>query len=140
MIKHFFAVLALIVIVGCSTMPVNELTAVPVPAERIYAPDMVLKQGDGKKARVSFFRDEGFMGSACRYVILVNNQKAFAIYPKEYIVLFLSPGPYFFRLETTGRGLCPNFSTSQNTILSEQSEEGYRIMTTSGSLLLIRIK
>jgi hypothetical protein len=129
---------AAFILSACSTTPVTEQTATPVPQERIYAPALVATSVSSQKAHVSFFRDSGLFGSGCSHDIYVNNVKAFAIRQGEYIHLTLDPGPYFFRLETGG-GLCPNVATSQNTVLKEGAREVYRVLLPSdGSLRLTR--
>jgi hypothetical protein len=125
---------------GCSTSPVTEQTANPIPSERVYAPEYV-KSGDlPGKAEVVFLRDTGIFGSGCTHDVYVNNTKVFAIRSGEFIQLSLEPGPYFFRLET-GSGMCPDISTSQDADLKAGSKVAYRILLPSdGSLRLTRIR
>ena len=135
--NKYALLLCCLVVSACSTTPVTEQTAKPVPRDRIYAPALVYNAALPTKSRVSFFRDSGFFGSGCTHEIFVNNIKAFAIEKSEYIHLSLDPGAYFFRLETGE--ICPNIATSQNTILKEGGREVYRILLPSdGSLRLTR--
>lgn len=119
---------------ACSTTPVTQQSAMPVPADRIYAASYVVGNEPAKGATVSFARDSGFLGGGCSHDLYVNNAKVFAIRPGELITLNLSPGPYFFRLETGG-GLCPNVATSQNTNLPQGGREVYRILIPSDGML-----
>jgi len=133
------AALALVALAGCSTSPVTEEKARVIPADRIYAADLV-GAGSENMAEVIFLRDSGYLGSGCSHDVYVNNRKAFAIRQGEGIGLSLKPGAYFFRLETGG-GLCPNVATSQDADLKPGSSTGYRILIPSdGSLRLTRIK
>lgn len=140
--RILIAGLALAILAGCSTSPVTEATAKPVPAERIYKPSMTESQegGPSSSASVTFLRDSGYYGSACSHDMFVNNVKAFSIRQGEFIRLNLPAGSYFFRLETGG-GMCPNIATSQSTDLKPGASESYRILLPSdGSLRLTRIK
>jgi len=136
--KKFLSFATAVLLVGCSTTPVTERDAKPVPIERIYASGLISGTPSASKAQVLFFRDSGFYGSGCSHDIYVNNTKTFAIRQGEFIHLSLDPGSYFFRLETGG-GLCPNIATSQNTVLKAGDKESYRILLPSdGGLRLTR--
>ncbi|WP_083265606.1 MULTISPECIES: DUF2846 domain-containing protein [Pseudomonadaceae] len=133
------AVLAGLVLTGCSTSPVTEQQAEVIPGDRVYAADLVGKASGGQ-ASVVFLRDTGLLGAACTHDVFVNNRKAFSIRPGEGIWLKLPPGEYSFRLETGG-GACPNVATSQDANLKSTSEIAYRILTPSDfGLRLTRIK
>ncbi|WIF69760.1 hypothetical protein QN096_11680 [Metapseudomonas otitidis] len=133
------AVLAGLVLTGCSTSPVTEQQAEVIPGDRIYAPELVGRPGAGD-ARATFLRDSGIFGSACSHDVYVNNRKAFSIRQGEGISLRLQPGDYTFRLET-GAGMCPNVATSQDVTLKPDSAVTYRILLPSdGSLRLTRTR
>ncbi|MEO8642654.1 hypothetical protein [Pseudomonas sp.] len=134
--RKMLTAIALIALTGCSTHPVSEEEASPVPAERIYATQDVQTEN----AEVVFVRDGGAYGSVCEHNVYVNNTKAFTIEAGEIIRLKLKPGPYLFRLDTGG-GLCPSISTSQDAELKPGSKLAYRILIPSdGSLRLTRIR
>lgn len=127
-------------VAACSTTPVNEQSAKPVPPERIYAPALVAGPNTQGRARVSFFRDSGLLGSGCTHDVYVNNVKAVAMRQAEFVYLALEPGQYFFRLET-GAGLCPDVTTSQSTVLKEGAREVYRLLVPSDfGLRLTRVE
>lgn len=138
--KHWmFVGLAALALSGCSTAPVSEQSAKPIPAERVYAPDLLRRSSTGG-AEVVFLRDTGLFGSGCSHDLYVNNRKAFSIRQGEGITLSLPAGAYFFRLETGG-GLCPNVATSQDASVKPGAKLGYRILLPSdGSLRLTRIR
>jgi hypothetical protein len=117
---------------GCSTistMPITQQSGTPVPASRIYRPELTVPS-PGHTAKVSFLRDAGVLGSACTHKILVDGKAVFAIRAGEFQTLYLAPGQYVFALEIEG-GVCPRFSTSQSTVLSEGAEDTYRILIPS---------
>lgn len=127
-----------LMVVGCSTTPIDPKTAEQIPQARVYLPAMTTRVDQAHSAGVTFVRDSGFSGGGCSHDVFVNNAKVFSIRPGESIQLWLEPGPYFFRLETGG-GLCPNIATSQNTILSKDEHQTYRILLPSdGGLRLTR--
>jgi hypothetical protein len=79
-------------------------------------------------------RDAGFLGGGCTHKILVGGKTVFAIRAGEYQTLYLAPGRYLFALEIEG-GICPQFSTSYQTVLNDGAEETYRILIqTSGRI------
>lgn len=139
--RIFMAAASVAMLVGCSTTPVNEQTADPVPASRIYQPSLVKKgEADRMNSTVTFTRDSGYFGSGCSHDMYINNVKAFSIRQGEIIRVSLVPGSYFFRLET-GAGICPNIATSQSTELKPGAEEAYRILLPSdGNLRLTRVR
>ncbi|POA88058.1 hypothetical protein [Pseudomonas protegens] len=140
--RILIAGVALVLLAGCSTSPVTEQTAKPIPADRVYQPSMIAVPGNEvtSGATVTFLRDSGYYGSACSHDMFVNNVKAFAIRQGEFVRLALPAGSYFFRLET-GAGLCPNIATSQSSELKPGANEAYRILLPSdGNLRLTRIK
>ncbi len=119
---------------GCSTMststmPITKQSGTPVPASRIYRPELTVPS-TGHTAKVSFLRDAGILGSACTHKILVDGKAVFAIRAGEYQTLYLAPGQYLFALEIEG-GVCPKFSTSHSTVLSDGAEDTYRILIPS---------
>ena len=121
--------LASLVLAGCSTSPVTESTATPVPPDRVYSESLLKERAN--TAKVSFFRDSGFRGAGCTLTVLISGERAFALRPAEFGIVYLKPGKYFFGMETGG-GLCPNISESQNTILEAGAEETYRILAPAG--------
>lgn len=141
--SHLKSVIVLLLVsltaVGCSTTPISEQGGGLVPSERIYQTELTAPSVE-RNAKVTFLRDSGILGIACTDTVLVNGRAAFAIRSGEYQSLYLSPGQYFFGLETGG-GACPDVAISQNTTLGEGAEETYRILRPSDfSLRLTRIK
>ena len=119
---------------GCSTiptstMPITMQSGTPVPAARIYRPELTVSS-PGHTAKVSFLRDSGAVGSACAHKILVDGKAVFALRAGEYQTLYLAPGQYLFALEIEG-GVCSKFSASHSTVLGDGAEETYRILIPS---------
>lgn len=133
----FCALLAVATLAGCSTVPVTESAAKPVPADRVYAPEY-LQPATDRTATIFVARDKGFHGSGCSHDILINNQKVVALRQGEAATLHVAPGAYFLKLETGG-GLCANISTSQNLTLGQGERQDYRVLIPSdGNLRLTR--
>lgn len=131
---------AVLMLAACSTTPITQQSARPVPSERIHEVSYVGPATDASEATVVFLRDSGGHGSACTHDIYVNTTKVFSIRQGEQITLRIPAGQHFFRLESGG-GLCPNISTSQESILSEGARQVYRILLPSdSSLRLTRIE
>ncbi|CAH0229368.1 hypothetical protein [Stenotrophomonas lactitubi] len=128
---------ALFSLAGCSTLPVTEAQAKPVPSERVYLPQYLQKSAE-RSATIYISRDKGYFGSGCSHDIYLNNEKVMAIRQAEAATLHVVPGAYFLKLETGG-GLCPNISTSQNLTLGAGERQVYRLLLPSdGNLRLTR--
>ena len=125
---------------ACSTDPVSEQSAAPVPPERIYHSSYVGVATTPSDATVVFLRDSGLFGSGCSHDLFIDNVKVFAIRQGEQIATHVPAGQHFFRLET-GRGLCPNIAASQESTIPSGAKQVYRILLPSdGSLRLTRIE
>lgn len=137
--KLLVSVGTLILVSACSTTPVTKQTAAPVPAEHVYKTSYI-GAASSSGATVTFLRDSGFFGSGCSHDVYVDNVKIFTIREGEKITIHVSAGQHLFRLESGG-GLCPNISTSQETIVSDGARRTYRILLPSdGSLRLTRVE
>jgi len=114
---------------GCSWLtdirPITKEVGKPVPSARLYRPELAAPS-PGHTAMVSFLRDAGFPGSGCTHKILVDGDAVFAIRSSEYQTLYLEPGKHVFTL-LIEQGVCPEYSTTYNAILSEGPEQSYRI-------------
>lgn len=138
--KPFIGIAAALLISACSTTPVTEQLAAPVPAERIYKASYMGAASAASDATVVFLRDSGLFGSGCSHDLYVDGTKVFAIQRGEKITIHIASGQRVFRLETGG-GLCPNVATSQETTIAAGSRQVYRILLPSdGSLRLTRIE
>ena len=113
------------VTIPTSTTPITMQSGKPVPAARIFQAELTVPS-PGQSAKVSFLRDAGALGSACAHDILVDGKAVVAIRAGEYQTLYLAPGQHSFAVETRG-GVCPKFSKSYSTVLSDGAEETYRI-------------
>jgi len=139
-LRRLFAIGALALTSACSTTPVTQQSAAPVPADRIYQKSYVGVASGTDQATVVFLRDSGFLGGGCSHDLYIDNVKVFAIRQGEQITTHVPAGQHFFRLETGG-GLCPNIAASQETTIAPGARQTYRILLPSdGSLRLTRIE
>ncbi len=131
------AAVAMATLLGCSTVPITEGSAKPVPPDRIYKAERLAPSPD-RSAQIYIMRDKGFHGSACTHTISLNNEKVMDIRQSEAATMYVAPGSYFVKLDTGG-GACPNISTSQNLTINGGERQVYRILLPSdGSLRLTR--
>lgn len=114
---------------ACSTVPVTDTTAKPVPPDRIYETSY-LSASPERTATIFVARDKGMLGSGCSHDISLNNVKIMSLRQSEAATLHVAPGSYFLKL-STGGGLCANISTSQNLTLSAGDRQSYRVTTPS---------
>jgi hypothetical protein len=139
MMKLISLALMTLMLVGCSTTPVDFTTATNVPEERVYDTTMVSQDAE-RNTSITFLRDARYLGSGCSHEVFIDNNKLFAIRAGEMIKVFIKEGEHFIRLET-GHGLCPNISISQDVRMIKGADQEYRILLPSdGSLRLSRIK
>ena len=75
---------------GCATTEVSSDRARPVPAARVFAPQ--LTEPDPAKAHVVIKRDEGLLGSPMTIHLFANADTVADIEPGELINLYLKPG------------------------------------------------
>lgn len=136
-LKALFALLPLIGLISCSTVPVTDQNSKLVPMDRIYKAEYFKPKDDS--GRVEILRDKGFFGAGCTHDIYINNEKIFAIRSNEHATVYLKPDSYIFRLETGG--MCPNIATSQDAELKPNGFLQYRIsLPSDGSLRLVRLR
>ena len=112
-----------------STKPITTQNGKPVPAERIYRPELTLPS-PAQTAKISFLRDAGMLGGACTHEILVDGVAVFGIRAGEYQALYLAPGEHLFALEIEA-GFCASYSVRRAITLSNEAETSYRIFTPS---------
>jgi outer membrane protein assembly factor BamB len=112
-----------------STTPITVQSGKPVAAERVYQRELGTPSL-GNSAKVVFLRDAGAPGSYCTHKILVDGRVVFAIRGGEHQTLYLAPGRHLLGLDIEG-GVCPALSLRYQTVLSDKSEETYRILIPS---------
>jgi hypothetical protein len=116
------AVFLSIIIFGCTTTPTQVGEGKQIPEKRIYNSEY-LSPHDGYE-KVTFTRDKGFLGSACAFIIFVDNNKAFGLRQGNVVTTYLKPGDHFFRTESGCRGVAV---MSVSTILVKGEPQEFRI-------------
>jgi len=116
-------------LMSLSTTPITTQSGTPVPASRIYRPELALPS-TGHTSKVSFLRDAGMVGGACTHRILVDREAAFGIRSGKYQTLYLTPGSHMFALEIE-EDICPQFFAWDPTFLADGSNETLRILIPS---------
>lgn len=114
----------LLMLSACATHQADPSDAKPVPREHIYNAKYLSVQADNEG--VTFTRDIGVQGRFCADSIFVDNDKAFDIWPGEYVTIRLEPGDHYFRLET-GEGICLDQVLSQPTNIKLGEPQTFRI-------------
>lgn len=126
--------MALGMLSGCSSIAVSLNEAEPVPIEQIY--DYSFLKPDSSKENITFVRDIGILGiggAGCTKTIYINNIKAFDLEQGQVITASLSPGIHLLRL-TSGHGICPDVSISEDTHLTKGSPQVFRIFSSSNGV------
>jgi hypothetical protein len=136
--KKRVACLALLgTLIGCTTTAVEPGREHPIPAERVFLPNLLAPSAE-RSAQIVVTRDQGVKGSACAYLLFLDNAKVVSIRSSESATLHVTPGGHFLRLETTG-GFCGSSATSQNVVIGAGERQAYRaIQPASGEAHLSR--
>jgi hypothetical protein len=103
--RTFLTLTAAIVLAGCSSTPVNQVSAKKVPASRIFAFQADVSGG----AKLVVSRDKGFWASGgCYATVLVDGRKAARIDTGETVSFKLKPGRHIIGIagDDDGNGVC----------------------------------
>jgi hypothetical protein len=112
------AVFLSIIIFGCTTTPIQVGEGKQIPEKRIYNSEY-LSPHDGYE-KVTFTRDKGFVGSACTFILFIDNKKSFGLRQGNVVTTYLKPGDHFFRIKP-GCG-SPVLSVSTTLVKGEPQE------------------
>lgn len=94
---------ALLAIAGCATSSIPLSEARPVPADEIYA---FAGKGASDTARLTVFRDAGFVGSGCDVVFYIDGQRAAKIGPGQKASFDVPSGEVNLGTGLAESGLC----------------------------------
>lgn len=116
------AVLSAAVAAACATKPIDTASARDTPAERVYAPELLVPAADRVELVVA--RDAGATGSACMFAVYLDGQLVSAINNSEKITLHVQPGRHILGtgLNPNGKGLC-GFSIERSRRETEVTAE-----------------
>ena len=114
---------------SCSTTQVSEAVAALVPSDRVYQTSFLSSGKD--PARLTFVRDKGFSGSACKIVLYVNGQRAFSMGPAEKATIEVDPGEHLLRLESGLGSMCPNEYETKEIVVKAGDQRRYRFPVSS---------
>ncbi|MCB5187576.1 hypothetical protein LG200_06090 [Methylobacillus caricis] len=134
--KSIFVVLV-IVLVGCSSAPINFASSNPVPRDRVYASYPKFFTG----AYVTVRRDPApsGIGLGCENEIYIDNIRSYTILPSEYVTFFLTEGKHVIRVDT-GRGSCQGRPGSEEITISNGISQEYKLISPPGEpLRLFRV-
>lgn len=92
--------IAAVCLAACSTTPVPSSSALPVPNDRIRAPE--LTRAEEGLALVVVTRDKGLMPIACTVFLHVDGTLVADLRPSEQIRLFLEEGEHLVGVRTEG--------------------------------------
>lgn len=106
---------------GCATSPVSDIDSRNTTSS---INEKFLKK-EKNSSQLIIKRDSGFMGSACSYKVLINNEYVVSLNGGEKVTLFLTSGNYI--ITTTANGICGGGVASVETVLSPNKNKSYRI-------------
>ena len=109
---------------SCSTTQVSESVAASVPSDRVYQTSFL--SSDKDPARLTFVRDKGLSGAACKIDLYVNGQRAFSIGPSEKATIDVSPGEHLLRSESGVGSMCPNEYETKEIVVKAGERRNYR--------------
>lgn len=89
-----FVAVAAALAAACNTTPVASSSAIPIPAQRIYAPEFTKAQAG--YALVVVTRDKGLKAKDCTARLHVDGTRVADLRPSEQIRLFVAEGQAIF--------------------------------------------
>lgn len=138
--KTRLAPIAFLAFTACSSYPVTEQKAAPVPAKRVLNPAyLIAMPGQGS---VTLLRDSapgGIFGAACVTKVSIDGTPVLRMSPGESSTIWLDPGPRTMLLEEDS--ICSGTIASVAITAAPGRSETYRIMkTANGVMQAARIK
>lgn len=123
--KLLFAFLALVLLVACSTSPVEPESASAVPTERIIA---YQDKPTGDYGTIVVTRDTGFMGGGCKAGVWIDGVKAAIFATGETATFYRPAGVITLSVGPGSGGLCASWDrrTIETTVKTGQTRR-YRI-------------
>jgi hypothetical protein len=116
------SLMVLALLAGCSTVPVTDSDAVPVPAERLLDRDVVA--AGPERGTVIVKRDSGPMGVYCDVRVLVNAKPVALIRNGEKLLLQLPYGQHLLGAEAP---VCAGRLTEQQVNVAVGKTNRFRI-------------
>jgi len=94
---------ALLAMAGCATSSIPLSEATPVPADEIYA---FTGAGGSDTARLTVFRDTGFVGAGCDVVFYIDGQRVAKVGPGQKASFNVPSGELNLGTGLAESGLC----------------------------------
>ncbi len=95
-LSNIFVLFFIMVVSGCSTMPVELSDSKKIPDERIYEAYIKYSAPSGSGSRVIIVRDSGVLGSAASVSLFLNGEIIARLRTAESIVLHVELGDNLF--------------------------------------------
>ena len=93
-VRPYVTSVVAVLAIGCNTTPVPSSSALPIPPERVYAPEFTKAQTGF--ALVVVTRDKGLKAKDCTARLFVDGTRVADMRPSEQIRLFIEEGQTIF--------------------------------------------
>ncbi|RIA31315.1 hypothetical protein DFO61_2031 [Ectopseudomonas oleovorans] len=120
------ALLALLVMTGCTTSKLTPEHADPVPANRLYGFTQKVGSDD---AKITVVRDGGAFGSGCGFVVHIDGKRAATLNSGEVASFYVDPGEHVISVGLSGIGLCSAIDKTTEFVASQNQKRIYRLST-----------
>lgn len=131
------ACLAVLILTGCGTSPIQVSDATPVPTSRI---DAELSKPGADSAKVTVVRDSGLLGGGCLFGFYVDGKLIARLDTSERHSVELPAGEHVLGAAAVGRALCSGENRRREvaTILKPGDSKVYRMSVEQGMGLTIQ--
>jgi hypothetical protein len=121
----YLVFLFMVLIVSCSTSPVDPNKAKWVPKERIYKES---KKSAKNNSKITLVRDSGLSGAACSYGFYLDYELVADLNTSEKVEIYVPSGEHLLGLAPAHGGFCGGSpGLSHKTFLKENEEKEFRM-------------
>lgn len=127
-------------ITGCTTATTIE-KASTVQINKFFKPEYQSKT-DERNASIMVLRDKGVWGSACNFIVSIDNKKILTIKANQQALIYVKPQSASIEVEFSPSGFCPYARVTEELSLAPNSSTKFRIRSSgsiNNSLQLIKV-
>ncbi|ENX22340.1 hypothetical protein [Acinetobacter vivianii] len=118
-------------ITGCTTATTIE-KASTVQINKFFKPEYQSKT-DERNASIVILRDKGVWGSACNFIVSIDNKKILTIKSNQQAMIYVKPQSTSIEVEFSPSGFCPYARVTEELNLVPNGSTKFRIRS-SGSM------
>lgn len=125
------SLLAAVVVAGCANAVIPTAQTVPVPVDRVLAPELLGPRAGTVAVIVK--RDTGLTGSACALRLMVDARAVADLRGGERVDLALAPGERLLAVQS--QGICGGGTVEVKVAAQGEAAQVYRVGYNDGAVL-----